>query len=275
MSHPGPLLADYVDGTLDPSTRAEVDAHLRTCVTCSDEVALAQVGARAANALGEPPAPTGLADAANAEAARLAGDRSPEVASIAGRRRRPAARRVLAVAGAAAVLLLLVVVAPKLGQSPSSDLAAGAASASPATKTYPAATGVETQHANYTFDAVSGALSSLRSAFATSDGASAAPGPVQPSSAGAEATALPSIAAQADASADPSKLPKATACLDKASPPTTGTLSRVILAKYEGQPAYLGVYLIGPGAGLPPTLLQVTVASVDGCALLDQATARL
>ena len=39
----------------------------------------------------------------------------------------------------------------------------------------------------------------------------------------------------------------------------------MILARFEGEPAYLGVYLIGPGAGLPPTLLQLNVASVHGC----------
>jgi hypothetical protein len=55
----------------------------------------------------------------------------------------------------------------------------------------------------------------------------------------------------------------------------TGTLSRVVLASYEGKPAYLGVYLIGPGADLPPTLLQLRVASVHGCQPLGQTTARV
>jgi anti-sigma factor RsiW len=276
MSHPGPLLADYVDGTLDPSARATVDAHLRTCATCRDEVALADAGARAAQGVPEPRAPEGLGDAAIAEASRMATERNPEVTSIAGRaRRRPTTSRVLAAAGAAAAVLLLVIVAPKLGQNSSSDFVAanGAASASGTAVAYRQATGVETQHVNYTFAALPRVLSGLRSALTAEDGAVAASAD-QPG-AGAEATALPSIAAQPDASVDASQLPEATACLRQASPKQAGTLSRVIRASYEGQPAYLGVYLIGPGADLPPTQLQVTVASVQGCQLLNQATARL
>ena len=49
----------------------------------------------------------------------------------------------------------------------------------------------------------------------------------------------------------------------------------MILARFKGEPAYLGVYLIGPGAELPPTLLQLNVASVHGCNPVGQTTARL
>ena len=41
MTHPGPELADYVDGTLAPSRTARIDEHLRTCATCRAEVDLA------------------------------------------------------------------------------------------------------------------------------------------------------------------------------------------------------------------------------------------
>ena len=51
--------------------------------------------------------------------------------------------------------------------------------------------------------------------------------------------------------------------------------SAAIGASFAGQPAYLGVYLIGPGADLPPTVLQLSVASVHGCQALSQTTARL
>ena len=90
----------------------------------------------------------------------------------------------------------------------------------------------------------------------------------------AEATSGPFFPSPT-ASTDPSLLPKATACLNEAFGNPNGTLSRVILATYQGQPAYFGVYLIGPGAGLPPTLLQLNVASVHGCQLLSQTTGRL
>jgi len=277
MSHPGPLLADYVDGTLDPSTRAEVDAHLRTCATCRGELALSRAGAAAAHGLGEPAVPTGLGDDAIAEAARLAGERTPEVSSIAGRaRRRPTTSRVLAAVGAAAAVLLLVAIAPKLGQNSSHDLAANAGAAQ-AQNAYPPATGVEVQHAEYSSDALTQVVTALRSEFM----AAAAPdsivaGVSQPAAGGSETTKVPAFpAAQDDAAADPSMLPKATACLNQAGGSPSGTLSRVILARYQGQPAYFGVYLLGPGAELPPTVLQVTVASVHGCQLLNQTAARL
>ncbi len=63
----------------------------------------------------------------------------------------------------------------------------------------------------------------------------------------------------------PEKLPRATRCLDSAYDNQGGTLTRVILARYEGQPAYLGVYVQSPGAGLAPNVVLVVVASVRGC----------
>lgn len=272
MSHPGPLFADYVDGTLDPSTRAEVDAHLRTCATCRAELALSTAGAASAGRLTAPASPAGMGKAAVAEAQRLAAERNPEVTPIAGRaRRRPTTSRVLAVAGAAAVIIFLALIAPKLGQGSSqrSEQAAAAGAARPSA--YPVATGVEIQHADYTFAALVQSATELRTALTASEGyAGPSPG---------EQVALPSASVPAldaqDVSTDATLLPKATACLNKAFDSPPGTLSRVIRATYGGQPAYLGVYLIGPGADLPPTLLQLSAASVHGCQRLGQATARL
>ena len=193
-------------------------------------------------------------------------------------RPQPTTSRILAAAGAAAVVLLLVIVAPKLGQGSSQDLAdhavAGAPGGEGATAAYPQAKGVETQHIDFTFDALPQIVDQLRTSYAVEAGATvpaaslAAPTP-------AEATRVPSLPPQDDAATDPSLLPKATACLNKAFDTPSGTLSRVILATYQGEPAYLGVYLIGPGAELPPTLLQLNVASVHGCQPLGETTARL
>jgi len=274
MNHPGPLLTDYVDGTLDPTTRAEVDAHLRTCATCRGELSLVRAGAGAAQRLGEPALPEGLGDAAIAEAARMAAERNPEVTPIAGRaRRRPATSRVLAAAGAAAAVLLLIAVAPKLGQGsnesaarPTANIADGAEAS--AASAFQPATGVEIQHADYASDSLTGVVERLRTSFAV-----VAPNASQVEG-GAEPTRGPSLPTQ-QASADPALLPQATACLNQAFGNPSGTLSRVILASYQGQPAYFGIYLIGPGADLPPTLLQLNVASVHGCQLLSQTTARL
>jgi hypothetical protein len=270
MSHPGPLLADYVDGTLDPSARAEVDAHLRGCATCRAEVDLARAGLQRAQGLTDPSAPGGVAEAAIAEAERLTVERNPGVTPIAGRaRRRPTTSRVLAAAGAAAAILLVVLVAPKLGQSNSDGSSQAAAGAGP--HTYPSATAVEIQHADYSFDALPGLATELRSAVTTNRDSAYLSGEAAP-----QATAVPGFsAAGGTVDANPDRLHAATECLDTAFGGSPGTLSRVILASYQGEPAYLGVYLIGPGAELPPTLLQLNVASVHGCNPVGQTTARL
>jgi hypothetical protein len=275
MSHPGPLLADYVDGSLDPSTRAEVDAHLRTCATCRAEVSLATAGANAAERLLDPAPPAGVGEAAIAEASRLAAERSPEVTPIAGRgRRRPTTSRILAAAGAAALILLVVVAAPKLGQDSSGSAAKEAAAAGSAgAADYPQATAVEIQHADYSSEAMPDVLTQFGRQLAPSAGFEAALG--GSASVAADASAVPVIPDERTAKTDASLLPRATACLNEAFGDPTGTLSRVVRATYAGQPAYLGVYLIGPGADLPPTLLQVSVASVHGCQPLGQTTAKL
>jgi Putative zinc-finger len=278
MSHPDPLLADYVDGSLDPSTRAEVDAHLRGCATCRAEVSLARVGAEGAQGLADPAPPSGIAEAAIAEAARLAAERNPEVTPIAGRRRRrPATPRVLAAAGAAALLLLVVLVAPKLGQNNTSSTSRAAAGAAATTGSYPSATTVELQHADYSFEALPSFAAALRTTLSATGGVMDTAG--SQATAGSETaptpTQMPAVSGAAtDVGVDASRLPSATECLDRAFHPA-GTLSRVILARFKGEPAYLGVYLIGPGAELPPTLLQLNVASVHGCNPVGQTTARL
>jgi len=273
MNHPEALLADYVDGNLDPSTRAEVDAHLRGCATCRADVDLARAGAHHAQGLPDPVAPAGIAEAAIAEAERLATERNPEVTPIAGRgRRRPTTPRVLAAAGAAAVLLLAVLVVPKLGQDNGSNTSRAAAGAIQNTGAYPSATTVELQHADYSFDALPRFAAELRATFSTSQGSKV------DAASGVEAapTQVPAVSgAETNFAVDANRLPSATDCLDRAFNHPSGTLSRVILARYKGEPAYFGVYLIGPGAELPPTLLQIDVASVHGCDLVGQATARL
>jgi hypothetical protein len=58
--HPDILLAEYVDGTLDPAARAEVESHLAGCSRCREELALAGEARRALAGLDEVPAPEGL-----------------------------------------------------------------------------------------------------------------------------------------------------------------------------------------------------------------------
>ena len=57
MTHPEEHLAGYVDGTLGAGERAEVDAHLRSCATCREEVELAGRARSALVAMPELPVP--------------------------------------------------------------------------------------------------------------------------------------------------------------------------------------------------------------------------
>jgi Putative zinc-finger len=88
--HPDVLLAEYVDGTLPPEARAEVDAHLLTCDRCRREVDLAGEARGVLVALPEVPAPEGLPLA---------------VRRRAGRRAAPRTARLIAAVAAAAVLV--------------------------------------------------------------------------------------------------------------------------------------------------------------------------
>ena len=274
MNHPDASLLDYVDGTLAPAERAKIDAHLAGCLRCSEQVrAIAAAGAAiGALEFAEPPA--GLADAALAEAERMAAERAPEVRPIGaagdGKRQRSATPRWLAVAGAVAAVALLVAVAPKLGQSggSSSFEAAGAASEANA---YTRATAVEVQDADYGDPDVQRAASALAAADANAAAGSSTSSPEGPTTT--------SDGAFEDAATTrklaPQLLAPATNCLDTAFDHPDGTLNRVIQARYNGTRAYLGLYLIGPGAGLPPDAVRVLIASVKHCTILSSTQAQI
>ena len=273
MSHPGPLLANYVDGTLGPDVRAEVDAHLEGCETCSDEVRLARIGKRVAGDLPAPVVPPGLAERAIAEATSVAGERNPEVAAISsGSRRRPKAPRWLAVASAAAIIVAIALIAPKLGQEPSNlaDLAAPAGGAAAAT--YPSPTVVEVQqHKNYSFGALAEQARDMQSALRAGTQESAQDGAF-----GSVSDAPPfGFENNAATSFSVDRLGAATDCLGRAFEQPEGSLVRIVLAKYEGQQAYFGVYVVSPGAGLPSDGLRIDVAAVHGCRILAQSSAKL
>jgi hypothetical protein len=263
------LLADYVDGDLPPSEATRVEEHLRACATCRQEVRLAAASRATLRSAPDPAPPAGLANAAIAEAERLAATRAPEVTplrSSASQRPRPNTPRWLAIAGAAAVIALIALAVPKLGQPGSSQatFAAGASSAA-----HPPATTVEVHDVDYGPDIVARVAATFDGAAVTDAGsvegaASTTGGPI-PTLGGPEAATTLA----------PERLPAATRCLHRAYDNQGGTLTRVILARYNGQPAYLGVYLQSPGAGLEPNLVLVVVASVRGCDPLATGQFRL
>lgn len=246
MTHPEELLAAFVDGTLAEADRRTVERHLAGCARCAAEVAEARAGVTALRKLPQAAAPPGLADAARREA-------EPASREIGRRSEVPRWQRwgVPALA-AAAVVLLLALVLPRVGGggAGSADRAAPAAvSASSAPEA--AAVPLEIQGTDYRSDA----LSTLATTTATAL-AGGAP---------AEGGSAPTRAAgSADATAG-------AACIQRAFRQVPGALVRMILARFEGTPAYIALYAEGPGAGQPADAVTVRVADAQRCRALSIA----
>jgi hypothetical protein len=162
--------------------------------------------------------------------------------------------------GIAAAIVLLALVAPNIGsggdQRAAGGVAAEASAASP-TVEHPA-TSIESQDANYDAQSVAGIADAYR---------------------GTQVRAAP--AADADAAGQPTAeaaglFGVASGCLDRASSGAGGELVRLIRARYEGTPAYIGVYLVGPGAGQPADSVRVLVVPIGSCTtILSSAAAKL
>jgi hypothetical protein len=255
-------LTDYVDGTLGAADLAAVEAHLATCATCRRETALARTARSALRSLPDAAPPPGLAEAAIAAARDGAAP-----TSIADAPSKRPARRWIAVAAAAAVIGLVAVVSPKLGTSPTQTMADGAGGA--ADRSFAKADAVEVVKADLSMEQIALAAAALGGVQTTAE---AAPTGDASGVSGVARADLPDLTPTTTL---PERLDQASACLDQAWGATPGELTRVVLARYEGTPAYFGLYAIGPGAGLPPTRVQLLVASVDGCRGLAQGYALL
>jgi hypothetical protein len=254
MTHPEELLAGYVDSTLPADERAAVDAHLVECTRCRGEVALAASARSALGSLAEVPAPSGVA----ARALQEAGGAQPHRQAA----RTPRWYRIAGVAAAAAAALLVITLnLPHIGKgssstadAPNADAKVGGAAAATAL----AASAIEIQQVNYN-DA---SLSALSESYA--GGAAAAntpaPGPT-------ESTAV--------VNGTPAQTAKALACIVKSASSETGQPARLIGARFQGTPAYLAVFLEGPGADQPPDSVVVWVFAAKDCAILSFSNARL
>lgn len=262
MNHPSDLLVDLVDGSITPEDRAVVDAHLSSCARCRHDVALATAGRDALRRLPEPEIPAGLADAAIAEAERRAHEVAPEVSPLrrgGGRADGPAWYRWAGAAAAAAVVLLLVVALPNVGGDDASISQADSATPGAAEFAPRAAETVEVLDVDLDTAQVQAIALGYR--------------------AGAEGAELDASAAGPSgsvAASDPVGPKDALACLRGAVPELEDQEPvRLIAARFEGTPAYLGVYLSGPGAGQPADTATVWVVSHGGCEILSSTQASL
>jgi hypothetical protein len=264
MNHPDDLLVDLVDGSIPSADRDAVEAHVASCARCAQEVALASAGREALRRLEPPEVPVGLADAAILEAEHRALALAPVVTPL--RRGRlseaPAWYRWAGAAAAAAIGLLVVAVLPNVGNDGEQDVIEAAADRGWDTA---AAAELEIQDADYDVPEVQDLAVSFRSAFQASAGATAG------ASLGAESAPAVPVAGDAEA-VDPQQ---ARDCLGAAVPEVTEQPVRLIAARFQGVPAYLGVYLSGPGAQQPPDTATVWVVARDDCRILTTTTASL
>lgn len=239
MTHPEELLAAYVDGALEEHERVVLDAHLATCETCREEVALASRARQALAGLPEVPMPVGVT--------------RPVVAEVARQMAKPAptswrARAYAAAGLAAAAALVAVIALGNLGGVGSNgDAGGGGAGAERPAPTESAAT------------AESGAIALEHQAtdYGPETVQELAAVAAERSAGGAAPTAADS-AAFAD---DP-----AFECVARGFSATPrDQLVRLIEARYEGEPAYLAVFLSSPKAGEPPDAVLVWVVAKRNC----------
>lgn len=238
MNHPYEQLADLMDGALDERELAGVQAHLDSCATCRQDIDLATHGVRAARSLPvENPPP----------------DLHRRVVGTAGGRGTPMWYRWAGAAVAAAAVIAIAIALPNVGSDPRrSDVSGLAGEDSAATaESGPAGGDVVVTQEDRDYDGP-GLEELARSARAATQ--------LTPNAAGGTGK---------DATA-------AVRCVSRAfADQQAGTLTRLIQAQFEGEEAYIAVYLEGPGAGEPPDTVAVWVASADDCAVLSFASARI
>jgi Putative zinc-finger len=255
MRHPTELLADHVDGTLAERERLEVEAHLATCVQCRAEVELAGAVVPPLRALPEEPVPLGVTGPVLERAGQRGWSSDPRLARS--RSRRPIGGWALGGAVAASVVLLLAVV---LREGAGGIFASGGgggtveAASSPSTSAAHRAPTVplERQDRNYDQTTARALGQTTRRAFAQAT-----------LSSGGAAPAAPPTPAPAAAPTVPNET--AIACLRKAGATFSDSdrLVRLILARYQGQPAYLGVFLEGPPGKRADTVVVWVVGAND------------
>ncbi|HET7367094.1 MAG TPA: zf-HC2 domain-containing protein [Gaiella sp.] len=260
MSHPEDLLADYVGGTLDERERAAVDAHLPGCARCSAEVRQAEAARAALSELEDVPVPFGVTGPVLAEAGRRFE-----------RRRGAAWGRFQWAAGLAAAAAFVVVVALNVNGDDAQNAAAperttavaggtGAAGAEAATPGVIPFAGLERQtDVNYDEAGIRAVATEAADAVVAAEDApgtqSALASTVQDSK---ERTSL------------------ARGCVDQSGVRgPNDVLIRLIEARFEGTPAFIGVYSEGPGAGQTPDHIVVFVIAKDDCRILSTASQRI
>lgn len=255
--HPDELLAAYVDGTLDPSERTEIDAHVDSCDVCSEEVALARRAREAVEALTELPVPAGV----EWRLRKITATRSFWTT------RRAWVATGAAAAAAAIVGVFLVIAGPQEGRDeagsggpPATDVGAPAAPSSGAEEAtilagfaYP--TYAETD-ANYNPSSLGVRARDLRAEARS-----------------ALAAGFPESGRRFYRSADLETLPEpaktALSCVTEAAQPEETTVPfHIEAASFEDEPAYLAAFLQAGSADQSYEHIVLYVVAREECGLL-------
>jgi hypothetical protein len=266
--HPEELLAEYVDGTLGLEDRARVESHLTTCVSCREEISLAGSARQALGTLPQLDVPSGL---------------TWPVLQRARQRRRwlPALppRVAWATAGAAAVAAAVIggfvlMGGEQLARDTASAPAQGSEELAPAGELDDnqdkALANAETTYPTYRrsgrdYDGVS--LASLAQDLTTEAKRALEQGFPEPPAAFWTRTSLLSSAARTR---------RALSCVaEAASPDRSLAPFTVVVARFEGKPAYVGAFLQADNPDRSYDELVLYVVSRDDCALRSFARQRL
>jgi hypothetical protein len=263
--HPHDLLAGYVDGSLAPSERAELDAHLETCLTCREEATLASSAVDTLRALPEAEPPAGLGIPAIREARRRPGRGVPAWAAWSA-------------AAAAAVVLGLVAFATF------SDRGDGEEAASPATvEEAPAEEpGAAAEDAGEPEPASRAVLSPFRTSDQDHDAASLQRlarelrDDVRTALDAGFAPTPEAFYQGFDPEALPEPATDALGCVTQAFSPDRSVVPFLVeRSSFEGDPAYVSAFLQGPSPATRYDRLLMIVADEAECSLRSYASQRL
>jgi putative zinc finger protein len=267
--HPDILLAEYVDGTLAPDARAEVDAHLARCDRCRGEVSLAHGSRVAVAGLPAVPAPPGVTFAVRR---RATGTPSPRTG------------RWVAAAAAAAVLAAAGVVVVRGFLTPEDEAPGGGGGLARAPAEAPGARQEAGGEA-----AAEGALAADATAVPTYTESRRRYDQTDLVDVGrrlrdrARATIQAGLAPTAtrfyegfDLGAFTPQVQRAIECSLREVPPEQLLVPYAIeAATYQGEPAYVAAFLQGPTPDLPYDRVVIWVVARPSCSLRSLATQRL
>ena len=249
MTHPIELLADEVDGTLEPGDREALTDHLRSCASCRDDV---RVAASARQALMSVPPVDPPDIAAGFPPERIAALRASAPAAPVTGTRSPWSRVVPTLA-AAAIVGAVALVLPRVVRSPD---AVDRASAPASETVVDGSRSLQIDDTDYDAAALDRLATTLAATLAVDPGSASAPSAV-------EAATEPGATAH-DQGFDGAAR-QATECLQRAFPQASREIVQVRRTTYQGEPAYLGIVIDGAESAVRVT---IRVAAVGSCSRL-------